>query len=834
MNIIRIKKLQIIFLSFIWIYLLDAQSLWKKTDSVGMNRITMLQEDIKPAANNWTTKGFCYKIDSSNLIEPSTPTPVLKQPTLPYKITLNSGWFFNKGDTITPGKRNLVNIPHTFNATEALNSEDYYRGKAWYSRKINTPVISGNQQVFIRFEGVLQDAHVFINDDEVGTHKGGYTAFTINITPYLYKLDSLYLHVSVNNQYTDDIPAIRGDFNMWGGIYRDVYLIVKEPVHFSTSDYGSDGIYVSTPEVSEKYAHVEARGNIFNANFRHENIRLVQQVFNVEGREIYSKAIELDLAPNEKTPFENSFNLVQPVLWSTDYPYLYSVHWSILQNGKTLDKLIMPMGLRYFRFNENNEFLLNGKKVKLLGVSRHQDFSGLGNALEDDIHRRDVELVKEMGANFLRLAHYPQDKAVLEACDRLGLLVWKEIPLVDVGSLSTEFSKNTKEMTLEMIKQYYNHPSIIIWGTANEILSATLRQERYAHEKDKLVGAELMLLKELEQMVHKEDPHRFTTSAFHGIDDYNELGFGDIPDIVSWNLYQGWYTDKFSDFGDFIDDQHQRYPQRPLIISEYGAGSDKRINTLEPETFDFSMQYQQALHESYLRQIMDRPFIAGGLVWNLIDFGASHRNESMAHINNKGLLTYDRQKKDIFYYYKAYLRDDIPVLWIASRDWQNRKGYLKTGAKTVNQPVTIYSNLDEVTLKVNGKPMGTQKPAAGKTIFNVPFQHGKNTIFASSSDVIDYMEIDFEMVPLETKNLENESLEIAINCGSRAFYEDPKSKMIWGPDKAYSPGSWGFIKGESYRNNHNRIGHQTSIKGTYNDPLYQTFRVGMCKVSPRC
>ena len=446
----------------------------------------------------------------------------------------------------------------------------------------------------------------------------------------------------------------------------------------------------------------------------------------------------------------------------------------------------------------------------LRGTNRHQDFDGMGNAVPDSINVRDLEIIKENGFNFLRLAHYPQDPSVLEAADRLGLLVWEEIPIVNLINTSDEFFGNSKQMLREMIRQHRNHPSIIIWGYMNEV---------FLNRKisDELVQKTVKLARELEEICRTEDASRATAIAFdHGKKDlYESSGLNSITNIVAWNLYHGWYYEKFEDFGKFLDLQHQKLPKTSLMVSEYGAGSDERIHSLKPKAFDFTVEWQQQFHESYVRQIEERDFIAGGAVWNQFNFGSEFRGDSIPHINQKGLLTYDRKPKDIFYLYKAKFSEN-PVLHIASREWTKR-----VGINTNLHPLKIYTNLPEIELFQNGVSISKKKIDNSRILnLEISFKHGWNSFIAKGIsggiEIVDEAKIYFT-----NAKIDSDFKEIAVNVGSNTQFKD-KSETVWIEDQPYKKGSWGFL-GESAKSG----GTSRNIENTDDDPLFQTMQKGI-------
>lgn len=740
--------------------------------------------------------------------------------------TINDGWRFIKQDvtqaqdiSYDDSKWEKISIPHSWNS-DAYVTKNYYRGTGWYRKDFILQDNEKDKQHFLRFEGINQIASVFVNGELVGEHKGGYTSFTFDITPYCRFGEENTIAVKANNALTD-VPPISGDFTVFGGMYRDVWLILTSKQHITLSNRGSDGIFIDTENVSEQSASYSIRGSVVNDASNKAVIKVTHTIKDPKQTVIKTLEQKISLSANETKEFKQTAILDNPLLWSPETPHLYTVETVIKEDktNKILDKINSPLGVRWFKFDGEKGFFLNGKPYKLNGVCRHQDQKPIANALSDEAHRRDMQLIKEMGANFIRISHYPQDNAIIEQCDRLGLLVWEEIPIIDIIPEGSEFGDNCETALREMIRQHYNHPSVIMWGYMNEILLVTQRRFK-GEELKSVINRELELARRLEKVLKEEDKQRYSVMAFHGSEAYNKEGFADIVDVVGWNLYQGWYSDNMEQFDKFLERQQKEYPNKPKIVSEYGAGSDKRLHSFNAKRFDFSMEYHQEYAEHYLATIEREPYIAGATYWNFIDFGSAQRDESMPRINNKGLVYSDRTPKDVYYLFKAYYREDIPVLHIASHDWKQRTAVRKNNDPVV-QPLKIYSNLDEVELFMNGKSLGKKKTNGRKAIWDVPFSDGLHYFSAkgvyNGKTIETGLDITFSSLPelLTAENFDNR--ELAINIGSNCYYISPESNLTWLPDKEYTAGSWGYIGGKAEST-------QTQIMGTNDNPLYQTLR----------
>lgn len=740
--------------------------------------------------------------------------------------TINDGWRFIKQDIPQASDAEFndkqwehVSIPHTWNS-DAYVDKQYYRGVGWYRKNLYISDEYKDKQVFIRFEAANTVASVYVNDSFVGEHKGGYTSFTFDITPYCLIGKDNQIAVKVDNSLTD-VPPVSGDFTIFGGIYRDVWLITTPKQHFDLSDFGSNGVYIDTKDVSQSAASYIIRGNVKNDGSLSKKIEVTYTLKDPQGKIIKTDKNTITIQPNSKSSFSYTGKIDNPQLWSPEHPNLYAVETSVYDPKikQVLDKVNNNTGFRWYKFDGKEGFFLNGKPYKLNGVCRHQDQQPIGNALSDEMHRRDMQMIKDMGVNFIRISHYPQDDAILEQCDKLGLLAWEEIPVIDIVPEDKNFTGNCENMLREMIRQHYNHTSVIMWGYMNEILLMT--QRKYQGDALKApTDRALTLANHLEKVLKEEDLYRPSTMAFHGSDSYNKAGFNDIVDVVGWNLYQGWYSDDFTGFERFLRDQQAKHPDNPKIVSEYGAGSDKRIHSLNPQRFDFSIEYQQEYIEHYLPVIEKEKYISGATYWNFIDFGSAARDESMPRINNKGLVYSDRIPKDVYFLFKSFYRKDIPVIHIASHDWQSRTGITRTGEPCM-QPVKVYSNMDEVELFQNGKSLGIKKCDNRTATWSVPFTDGEHFFTAKGvfegKSIETGLTISFNSIPevLNNQNLEN--LELAINAGSTSFFTSSESNLTWVPDKEYTSGSCGFIGGKTY----DTVGQ---IMGTADNPLYQSLR----------
>jgi beta-galactosidase len=732
-----------------------------------------------------------------------------------------------------------VSVPHTWNAQDAFDDvPGYYRGAGWYKTVIKVLPAWNGKEIYLQFDGANQETEVFVNGKKAGSHIGGYSRFIVPITALLNNESSglQTVAVKVNNRFNKDIAPLSGDFTFFGGLYRKVSLLVLNPVHFNDPDFGSSGLYIATPEVSAAKAELKVSGQLVNKSAEDKMLVLRHLIKNPQGKVISNDDFALGrIKAGKRVSFIHRLpSINNPVLWSPEQPALYSVTSSIVdaKTGVVLDELQHKTGMRWFRFDVNEGFFLNGQPYKLMGASRHQDFKGLGNAVPAALQVEDLRKIKAMGANFLRVAHYPQDQAVLDACDEIGVLASVETPLVSEITESKAFTNNALHMQMEMIRQNYNHPSIIMWAYMNEILLKMKFKDDESRRKTYVENVRRLALA-LEKTIRRADPYRYTMIPnHHSIKTYKEAGLTDIPMIVGWNVYHGWYGGDLAEFSAVLDKLHKEVPGKPYMITEYGADADPRIHSFKPERFDKSLEYATRFHQTYLKAILKKPFVAGAQVWNFADFGSEDREETMPHINNKGLMTIGRKPKNTYYLYCAFLLK-TPYLKIGAGEQELRSGEGVQGQLVATQPVEVFGNVGRAELFVNGKSIGTKPLKDHIAIWNVPFQNGKNILKVISSEAVkseDEASINFKVIPANLSSRELPFRELAISLGDPRYFEDEARHKIWLPDQPYSKGSWGYLGGLPYAkedHGHQAFGTDKDIIGTSMNPIYQTQRIGL-------
>ncbi|MBB3696644.1 DUF4982 domain-containing protein [Flammeovirga yaeyamensis] len=761
------------------------------------------------------------------------------------QYTINASWQFIKDDEISDvndflsklNKSENIDLPHTWNDKDVIDEhQGYYRGAGWYTKTVKIPSSYQSKELFLFFEGVNTVAEVYINSKLAGTHVGGYTRFVVPISEWIQfdenKLQTTFqVVVKADNSFDEMIPTLTADFTFFGGIYRDVNLVVKDKVHFNFEDDASNACFITTPLVSASEGKVHLKARIKNSATDKRKLKLVSKIYDPKHQLILEKKSKLQLDHKENRVVDIDFETIaQPLLWSPDHPHLYTVVceiWDAKSNTK-LDEVTNPLGFRWFKFDTDKGFFLNGKPLKLIGTNRHQDFKGIGNALPDYLHYKDIQMIKEMGSNFLRISHYPQDQSILEACDRLGILTTVETPVINTVTEDEQFDKNCMSAQLEMIRQNYNHPSLIVWAYMNEILlkpKYKKEPKRYKQYTDYV----LQLAKKLEAITREEDPYRYTMIPNHsGLDTYKNAGLTEVPMIVGWNIYDGWYGRSYDALEDKLTKFHDTV-KKPLIITEYGAGADPRLHSLDPSRFDFSQEYATAYHQHYIKVIKKLPYVAGANVWNYADFSSEQRVDAVQSINNKGLVGINRTPKDVYYFYQASLLE-LPFLALSTKSWKRRTCIEDENNKGIaTLPVQVFSNQSDIELYINGKSIGHKNVENSIATFEVPFTNGINKLKAISGEEEDYAEVRIDLLP---RSLEQFPINgLSINLGDKRFFYDDQIDQAWGLNQTYNKGSWGAIGGKSFVRTFNRRQHpygtNQPIEGTYNDPIYQTQLVGI-------
>ena len=738
-----------------------------------------------------------------------------------YERSINDSWYFHKeGDSA----KHTVSLPHTWNTVDCTDDEPgYWRGVGWYEKTVQLNDDLSRKRVFVRFEGANQEVDLYVNGIHAGNHKGGYTAFIFDVSK-LIRNGANNFRIKVDNSHNEGIPPMQADFTFFGGIYRDVSLLFVPDNHISVEHFASDGVYITTPEVSAEKASVHIETHLCLPS-PEKTMILEHVILAPDGSEVAKVRRKL-VKPSGDVVVNANALVFNPILWDIESPRLYSIVTRLLdRKNNVIDSQRNTFGIRSFSFDPEKGFSLNGRHLKLIGTNRHQDFKGIGNALPDEMHLRDIRLLKDMGGNFLRIAHYPQDHLVSNECDRLGILSCVEIPIIDRIGYAEDFKANCVNMALEMVYQYYNHPSMIVWAYMNEVL---LRESPWKDDglpKDLYYGKVKDCAEAIDGAIRKADPSRPTMIPFNSSRKrYKESGLWEVPDIVGLNIYFGWYYWTFDRLGPSLEEFHRLYPGKTLFLSEYGADADSRIHSFEPECHDYSCEFALLFHKNYIPVILEKEFLAGATVWNINDFHSEARGFAVPHFNLKGLTTSQRIPKDTYWMYKA-LFGKGPFVRIGGADWKIRGGQASDGVCI--QPVEVYASSDQVELSLNGVSLGVKPVRDGYASFDVPFTDGDNVLEASGSDgAKDFQRVDFRLVPEDMSQFR----EISVLMGTRRYFEDRDGGQIWIPEQEYRSGSWGYVGGERvYQRNGGgpRAAFQSDIALTTQDPLFQTQRAGL-------
>lgn len=578
-------------------------------------------------------------------------------------ININRNWTFIKQEEST-----AVDLPHTWNGSDGQDGgNDYYRGTCVYKKSILKADLPDGEVFYLQFDGVNSSAKVFFNGKEIAVHHGGYSTFRARLENIQNENE---IKVEVDNAPNDFVYPQQADFTFYGGIYRDVSIIGAAREHFDLDYNGAPGIMV-TPKINGEDADIEMQA------FADGEVKF----------EILADGEVIKTASASGKNPKACVTVEKVHLWNgTRDPYLYTLRASLLSGGKAVDEVSARFGVRSFEINPQKGFFLNGKEYPLRGVSRHQDRPEIGNALMPEHHKEDIDLICEMGANTIRLAHYQHAQAFYDLCDEKGLIVWAEIPYISRHMPNA--AENTKTQMTELICQNYNHPSIITWGLSNEITMGGA--------SDKSLINNHKMLNDLAHSLDKTRPTTLAAITMCGIDEE----YVHIPDVLSYNHYFGWYGGNVSMYGPWFDAFHKKYPNKAIGLSEYGCEA-LNWHTSAPEQGDYTEEYQAHYHEEVIKQIMDRPYLWATHVWNMFDFAADARSEGGENgMNHKGLVTFDRKyKKDSFYAYKAWLSDE-PFVHICSKRYIER-------VEPVTK-VTVYTNQNEVELFANGESVGRQ------------------------------------------------------------------------------------------------------------------------------
>ena len=633
-------------------------------------------------------------------------------------IDLNQSWKFIQEDAGLPGELpgdwQSVDLPHSWNAVDGQDGNgSYYRGRCWYARTFKTPrqPLSGGR-VYVEILAAGQQATVYVNGKEAVYHEGGYSTFRADVTELCVEEGDNLLVVACDNSNKSNVYPQSADFTFYGGLYRGVNLISVPNTHFDLDYFGGPGLRVTPKPCSEcGGAKFELESWVTNPD---ENFTVMYSIEDAAGNEVACAVRPAD---------DTKVIVAVPGArrWSVDDPYLYTVTATLQRRNEAYDEVSAMVGVREFSVDPQKGFFLNGELTPLRGVSRHQDRLYQGNALNWEDHYDDACIIKELGANTIRLAHYQHSQDFYDACDQLGFIVWAEIPFISVMSKDPAAHDNCVQQMTELIVQNYNHPSICFWGISNEILIGGI--------SDKLVENHHALNK----LVKELDPTRLTTIA-HVSMTPTDGPMHKITDVESYNHYFGWYGGKMEENGPWLDKFHAEHPDISIGISEYGCEGIITYHSSKPACKDYTEEYQALYHEHLAKVFDERPWVWATHVWNMFDFGCAARNEGgVGGRNNKGLVTIDRKtKKDAYYIYKAYWNDE-PMVHVCGRRYAQRAGD--------TTEIRVYSNQAEVELLVNGKSVGKQT-GEKVFVFTVALEPGFNIVAAKTGELKDVITLE--------------------------------------------------------------------------------------------
>lgn len=645
-------------------------------------------------------------------------------------VRLEGGWRFIRADapgaqaeSFDDGAWETVSVPHSWNASDwAAPNAGYYRGPGWYRRTLDVPAPWTGKRVFIRFEAASIVAEVFLNGQRVGEHRGSFAAFCLEITRLVRPGGKNTLAVRVNNARQEDVPPLDGDFNVFGGLYRRVTLMARDPVCVTPLDFGGPGVAVRQTRVDGERADLAVTTKVSNEDAAARTIEVITRVEDAAGKVVTTERRQISLAAHQTTAIDQAVTLARPHLWNgLRDPYLHRVVVELRAGSTLLDRVEQPLGIRSIRFDKTLGFFLNEKSYPIRGVNRHQDLEGRAWAITEKDQDADMALIREIGATGIRLAHYQHSDYFYSLCDRYGLVAWAEVPLVNIVTGKEPFDANATQQLVELIRQNLNHPSIVMWSLYNEVSQRTTVDPT-------------PLIKKLQPVAKAEDPTRPTVAGTAGGHMLKYAEMTATPDLIAGNFYPGWYEGEVTELGDWLDKYNKAFAGRGIAVSEYGAGASvaqhEQGMTKGPATRGrwHPEEWQAILHETQYAAINARPSVWGSYVWTMFDFASATRTEGDRDaVNDKGLVTYDRKtRKDAFYFYKANWSAE-PVLYITSRRHTER-----TQAVT---DIKVYSNAEHVELKVNGR---AQAPAAanGVRVFvwkNVTLTPGENLVDVTAS-----------------------------------------------------------------------------------------------------
>lgn len=624
-------------------------------------------------------------------------------------ININDNWLFIKDKNVSE----TVILPHCFNGIDGQSGNGMFKGECCYKKSLYISEEELKKFIYLEIGAASLVSKVYVNGELAGESSCGFSMYRVLLTPFL-KDGKNTISITVDNSRNDSVYPLMADFSFYGGLYREVNLIITESLHFDLMDNSRDSIYLTQKGLSESTFELKINGKIINELAETKEVKVDFKLINKEDEIVYSKVIDVNVSKEENFELLETINDI--IVWQgIENPYLYKAQIELVHDGQIYDKRVIEIGFRTVEITPDRGVFLNGKSIKLNGVSRHQDFDGIGNALTKEHMELDMSIIKEVGANSVRLSHYQHDDYFYTLCDREGILAWAEIPFISVPTTADKENKNAKDQLEKLIKQAYNHSSIYCWGVQNEITIAIENEKIYE------------MVKELATIARELDSSRFIAQAnIHSV--ANESPLNDISDFVGYNLYYGWYYKEMKDLAIRLDEFHNVRPNIPVMVTEYGVDTNPDLHSYNPTVKDYTEEYQLLFQNNALKTFNEREFILGGYVWAMFDFGSEIRNEGgKKGRNQKGLVTIDRKiKKDAFYLCKAYWSKELFVKLAGSR-FVNRHEELND--------IVVLSNVENIKLYVNEKfiaELNDKEPM--KKLANVKLELGKNLVKVEAID----------------------------------------------------------------------------------------------------
>ena len=750
------------------------------------------------------------------------------------KVAFDQAWTFYKIDTDNPADiplngGEMVHIPHTWNQQDALDdTPGFYRGSGWYRYQFT---INQTEQTvdYLHIGAASMQAWVYVNGQLVSQHQGGYTAFVCNLQNKLHNGQNDLL-IRVSNAPDATLAPISADFTFFGGLTRSVYLYRVPKTHISFGQFGARAVHVTYREVLQKKAFIDVETKVQGDQSK---VAVTQHLLDRQGVVCAQSRYRVKESHAWAMTVPQTLSIKKPVLWSPDNPYMYSLITEVIaENGRVIDAVQSPVAFRTAAVSGEHGFLLNGQPYKLNGVNRHEMWLGQGSALQKEQTQADMAAIKAMGANFIRIAHYPQDEAVLQACDQLGIIALVEIPVVNEITESDAFLASSVQQMHEMIAQCEIHPSVVGWAFMNEVL-LRLPYKKEPEKQEKYLLEVQRQAKILNETAKKDDPSRFTLLPCHGdFGLYEKAGLLTITDAIGWNLYQGWYKGKTEELGSFLDKFHQKFPNQSVWLSEYGADMDPRLYSEQPQRFDYTPQYGLQWHQQVMAQLDQRTYLGGTAVWNYNDFYSEYRQHATPHINSKGLVTLDRKPKEVAQWYRCHW-SKTPYIAIGRKAHPSIVVRGNQFPLTIQVPVFTNANRIQWFLNEDKQP----ELEVNNQMAMLPIQLGKPVesihikVITTDGNAHDQADWSLSYVTNEEFTFQK---PLGFLLGTDRDYFQASTGIWWVHEPNPNEFNWGSRGGSAlvFQTKNGALpASDLALNNTEDDPIYQTQRKGICEFS---